>query len=48
MINPIKVYRQDVTVVNFYGQEIMTVMLEELGTPAIFAKPLVENLGLDW
>lgn len=48
MINPIKVYRQDVTAVNFYGQEIVTVMLEELGTPAVFARPLVENLGLDW
>ena len=48
MINPIKVYRQDVTVVNFYGQEIVTVMLEELGTPAVFARPLIENLGLAW
>lgn len=48
MINPIKVYRQDITLVNFYGQDIPTVMIEELGTPTVFVKPLVENLGLDW
>lgn len=48
MINPQKVYRQDISVLNFYGQDIPTVMMEELNTPAVFAKPLVENLGILW
>lgn len=48
MINPIKVYRQDISTVNFYGQDIPTVFIETLDTPAVFAKPLVENIGIDW